>query len=115
MHCTRTFPFDQVRSGGVAEDVLSSMRPHEVKRVRAEQLEATENEKMMTPAEQKKRRKAKQRHAHLKIISGSAAGVTSAVAECRCSSSWFRVDMYVACACCNACRLNHDPGTTDGP
>lgn len=91
MPSTHTFPFDQRLSRCVAEDVLSSMRPHEVKRVRAEQLEATENEKLMTPAERRKRRKAKQRHAQLKIIAGSAAGVTRVAVDCRCPCSWLRV------------------------
>lgn len=50
------------------------MKPHEVKRIQAEQLEANENERLMTPTERKKRRKAKQRHSQLKIVSGSAAG-----------------------------------------
>lgn len=74
----------------LAEDALASLTPYQVKRVRVEQAEALENEKVMTPAEQKKRRRTKQRHTQLKIIAGSAAGVTR---RCMCGHSCGHADM----------------------
>jgi hypothetical protein len=45
-----------------------------MRRILDEQAEAREMEKLMAPAEVKKRKKETRRHVQMKIIAGSAAG-----------------------------------------
>jgi hypothetical protein len=52
-----------------------SLRPHRRKQIDAEQQEVYDNDKLLLTDVMRQRRKAKQRHVNLKLISGSAAGV----------------------------------------